>query len=361
MMASPDHVESAAESPSVRGAVIEPQTMLSANGGLVLLAGIVILCAVCALSGWRAASSGIRDLGWTVMPLALLHTLPILLDSRGWLALLLIVRSRVSAARVWGIALVREAIASNFPFSGIGAFLVGVRLLFLRGVSASEAVSSITAESTIGLTTQFSLMLAGGLAWTSIAGSSTTVRLHQVLCLLAAAAGLGGVIALQRHIGFLRLVQRGLRRLSSMPQAAQASETLNAIYQSLDRIYAAPSACIRCAGWQLTALTAGVGELWLLLVLLQVPHACAVALSLSGISRLTRSAAFVVPAGLGIQEAAYGALFLSGGLHFDMGVAVSMATRARDLVFSVPAVLIWTYLEKTGNAACPDNRTVAAP
>jgi len=360
-MSRSDHAEPAAGSPIVPGAMIRSPRMLSASSGLLLLAGLVILCTVCALSGWRAASSGIRSLGWTVVPLALLHALPILLDSRGWLALLLIVRSRVSAARVWGIALVREAIASSFPFSGVGAFLVGVRLLFLRGVPASEAVSSITAESTIGLTTQFILMLAGGLAWSSIAGSGATVRPHQVLCLLAAAVGLGGVIALQRHIGFLRLVQRGLRRLSSMPQAAQASETLDAIYQSLDRIYAAPSACIRCAVWQLTALATGVGELWLLLVLLQVPHACAIALSLSGISRLTRSAASMVPAGLGIQEAAYGALFLSGGLHFDIGVAVSMATRARDLVFSVPALLIWTYLEKTGKAAGPDHRTVAAP
>lgn len=360
-MLRPEHAEPAADSLSARGAVIRPPSMLAAKSSFLLLAGIGILCIVCSLSGWHAASSGIRGLGWTVMPLALLHALPILLDSRGWLALLFIVRSRISAAHVWGIALVREAVASSFPFSGIGAFLVGVRLLFSRGVSASEAVSSSTAESTIGLTTQFILMLAGGLAWTSISGSSATVRHHQGLCLPAAAAGLGSVIALQRHIGFLSLVQRGLRRLSSMPQAAQASETLDAIYQSLDRIYAAPSACIRCAGWQLTALAAGVGELWLLLILLQVPNACAIALSLSGISRLTRSAAFVVPAGLGIQEAAYGALFLSVGLHFDIGVAVSMATRARDFVFSAPALLIWMYLEKTGEVAYPDNRTAAAP
>jgi hypothetical protein len=58
-----------------------------------------------------------------------------------------------------------------------------------------------------------------------------------------------------------------------------------------------------------------------------------------------RSVAFAVPNALGVQEAAYALLTPLVGVGKEIGLAVSLLKRARDIAIGVPIVLIWQALE----------------
>ncbi len=58
-----------------------------------------------------------------------------------------------------------------------------------------------------------------------------------------------------------------------------------------------------------------------------------------------KSAAVIVPAGLGVQEATYAVLSPLLGVGADIGLAVSLLKRARDIALGVPVLLIWQAVE----------------
>jgi hypothetical protein len=58
-----------------------------------------------------------------------------------------------------------------------------------------------------------------------------------------------------------------------------------------------------------------------------------------------RSATVFIPASVGIQEAGYAALAPVFGLTPEIGLAVSLLRRARDIVVAVPVLLIWQLIE----------------
>ena len=77
---------------------------------------------------------------------------------------------------------------------------------------------------------------------------------------------------------------------------------------------------------------------------------------LEGLTQALRHLAFIVPAGLGVQE---GALVLFGhtlGLSTELALAVSAVKRLREVLCGVPPLLWWQWLE-TRNLGTHDART----
>ena len=65
----------------------------------------------------------------------------------------------------------------------------------------------------------------------------------------------------------------------------------------------------------------------------QIPHAL-----------VARKSAFV-PAAIGVQEGGYAVLAQLFGLPAEMGLAVSLLKRAREIVLGVPALIYWQAIE----------------
>jgi hypothetical protein len=68
-------------------------------------------------------------------------------------------------------------------------------------------------------------------------------------------------------------------------------------------------------------------------------------LAIESLVSAVRSAAFVAPMGIGVQEATYALLGPLFGLGPELSLAVSLLKRARDLAIGVPALLTWQGLE----------------
>ena len=86
-------------------------------------------------------------------------------------------------------------------------------------------------------------------------------------------------------------------------------------------------------------------ENFLALRLMGVPVSFTAALVIDSLLYGMRSAAFMVPNAIGVQEG--GLIFLCGlfGIDADTALALSFVRRGRDLLMGVPALLVWQAAE----------------
>jgi uncharacterized membrane protein YbhN (UPF0104 family) len=97
--------------------------------------------------------------------------------------------------------------------------------------------------------------------------------------------------------------------------------------------------------WQVTGMVAGSLETWLALRWLGHPVHFGAAIAIDSLTMTVRNFAFLVPAGLGVQEAslvAFGALL---GVHGELALALSLVKRMREILFGAPALLSWYWME----------------
>jgi hypothetical protein len=69
-----------------------------------------------------------------------------------------------------------------------------------------------------------------------------------------------------------------------------------------------------------------------------------------------RSAAVFIPNALGVQEAAYAVLVPLFGVGAELGLAVSLLKRARDIAVGIPILVIWQAVEGQRARKLPRSR-----
>jgi uncharacterized membrane protein YbhN (UPF0104 family) len=97
--------------------------------------------------------------------------------------------------------------------------------------------------------------------------------------------------------------------------------------------------------WQLGGYMLGAFETWWALALLGHPVTVGEALAIEAITQAVRHAAFMVPAGLGVQEVAVVLLAQLFGVSQDVAFSLALVKRMREVVFGVLALLSWQAAE----------------
>ncbi len=69
------------------------------------------------------------------------------------------------------------------------------------------------------------------------------------------------------------------------------------------------------------------------------------AVSVEGLTQAVRHIAFVIPAGLGVQEAALIMFGRTFGIDAELALALSMAKRLREVLLGVVSLLSWQWME----------------
>ena len=124
--------------------------------------------------------------------------------------------------------------------------------------------------------------------------------------------------------------------------------------RELTAIYARHRALARTFLWRLASWITGAGEIWLSLHFLGHPVGLAEAIMIESLIQAVRSAAFAVPGGLGVQEGGFVVLAAFVGLGAEIGLAMALIRRVRELAFGVPAMVVWQVAE--GNRALGSRR-----
>ena len=257
-----------------------------------------------------------------------------------WFVLLPRNRGRYFGALVWA-RMVREAASDLLPFSNIGGIALGARAAILHRVPAPLAFASTLVDVTTELLAQIAF-IALGLAILSGHAPHTPLSASLdkfVLLGLAMAVFAGAVLlALQRY-GH-RLTARIAARL--LPRAAAHTAAVGAM---LDAIHASRARVALSSALHLAAWIASGTATWIAFRLMGAHVDFLFAIAVEGFVGGVRSAAVLVPAGLGVQEATYALLAPLLGVGAEFGLAVSLLKRARDIVLGVPILVISQAVE----------------
>jgi len=123
------------------------------------------------------------------------------------------------------------------------------------------------------------------------------------------------------------------------------AENSSAIDDAVVMAYRSGPAFWRANLFRLIGWVGGAGEVWLVTWCLGQPLAAADAFVLESLSSGVRAVAFMVPAAIGVQEGGlvlFGALF---GLPAEIGLAISLSKRVRELLLGLPGLFFWYWLE----------------
>lgn len=235
----------------------------------------------------------------------------------------------------------REGASDLLPFSQLGGLAVGARTLTRRLLAAPRVFASMIADLTTEMAAQlvftlFSLWALGAIMLDGDAGRRLRM-LTQAGAAVTIALTLAFVL-LQRPL--LRVTALLARRMLPGMQVAVTD-----VLAELAGFYRARWSVAAAFLLNLLAWTASAACAWLILRLIGAPLALWKTMALEGLIFTIRSASFLVPGALGLQEAGYVLLAPLFGLAPQAAVSLSLAKRARDLAIGLPALLIWQAIE----------------
>jgi putative membrane protein len=167
--------------------------------------------------------------------------------------------------------------------------------------------------------------------------------------LIGLAASLPAVVVLAVLMRYGSVFER-LERLAARLLGEQKLSFLAGQSASLDaairELCSDRARLLTTIGWQVTGMVSGSLETWFALRWLGHPVHFGAAIALESLTMTVRNFIFfVVPAGLGVQEASllgFGALL---GVNGDLALALSLAKRMREILFGVPALASWYWVE----------------
>jgi putative membrane protein len=97
--------------------------------------------------------------------------------------------------------------------------------------------------------------------------------------------------------------------------------------------------------WQFAGYLLGAFETYWALALLGHPVSAGAAIAIEALTQAVRHAAFMVPAGLGVQEVAVVLLAQMFGVDREVGFSLALVKRMREVIFGCLALCSWQAAE----------------
>ena len=288
--------------------------------------------------GAGQVAAALAKIGWRGLAVLVVYSaLPSTILGTAWFVFEKPWRWERWPAYAWA-RLARDASGELLPFSHVDGILVGARAAILQGLQPAWTFASLTLDVTTEFLAQIAFTLAGvgllfarldpksGMAGPAIAGLS-----------LLGASAITFVLIQRRGMGLLTRIVTAIAPAAA-ERAAETGDLIAVLHGRLGRFWLA-------AGLHLSAWTASALGAWVALRAAGVNIGAFDILGLEALIMAMRSAVFVAPMGVGVQEAGYALLAPLFGLTPDIALALSLIKRARDLVIGVPVLALWQAVE----------------
>jgi len=269
---------------------------------------------------------------------ALAHVLPMAANARAWQ---LIVRdpARPDLLEMGRLVWLRESINGLLPVARIGGEVACYRRMRARQVSTAAIVGSLVVDTQLTLISQ--AMFAGfGVGFLCLNAKSGAGQLAREVAwglalfapILIAFCTIQRFRPMQRAVGFLNRAVGG-RLVSALAESARIDAQLADIWAHAGAIleYFFVWENLQCL---LTAL-----ELWIALRFIGSAVSFVKAVVLESLIQALSSAAFFVPANLGIQEGGFLVIGQALGIPANACLALAGSRRIRDVIIYVPGLL----------------------
>jgi putative membrane protein len=311
--------------------------------GLIIgaLIGLAVATILIVHFGWRQVVDAALAVGWQgLVALIGIYLVCLVLCAVAWRIVILDAPRHAILICLWARWL-RESIG-NLALIPTAGEIAGARELNRHGVRSGMAGASTIVDLTLELLSQIVFTLFGlTLLITWYRGLEIGPWLVTGIAVSALAAA--GFILAQRR-GLFRFLERLPEKLdlkwawTVLPDAEGIHAGVQTIYRHRGRVLAS-------GGVHLAAWVVGVGEAYVGLYFMGHAIAWSDALTLESIAFALRTAAFVIPSRLGIQEGGYILLGAMFGLSPEVALALSLLKRGREVVTGLPCLIIWQSVE----------------
>jgi len=313
---------------------------LSGLAGLLLLTGLVVQ------QGWDGMRTAFVHAGWPLLWLAPAHLVPLSCDMRAWRVLLKMVGDvrRAGPLFLLWVACVREAVNRLLPVAGIGGEVVGVRLARLRLADTTAVSATVVVEVLLTIVVQYLSCGLGIVLMMHIAAGASQVWTIAAALLLSLPLPVL-LYLLLRHGALFEHMERWAQRLLGPRNRLTLHLDGVRFDAEIRRLLTQPRRLARAFAWQLTGYLTGTFETWFALALLGHPVSVEAAVAIEVLTQVTRQATFIVPAGIGVQEAAVMLFGFLAGIGGDVALSLALAKRMREILLGVPSLLSWQWVE----------------
>jgi putative membrane protein len=266
-----------------------------------------------------------------------------LLYAIGWRSLLRPYdsQSRAGFPYIYWVTTVRDAIDRLLPVASVGGGLAAIRLMRWRGLQAIPVAVSVIVEILLTLAVVYVFTAVGLLLFLHLRATGSDYN-HVLIAFLLSLPVPVLAALLARHGSMFKRLHRVLRPVVGTRLLAEGAESLDAQLQaSLRRA----GALLGAGALQLIAFVSASFEVWFALRLFGHPVSAESAVALESLTQAARYLAFIVPAGIGVQEAGFVVFGHLLGVGADLALAVSMAKRLREVLCGIPSLLSWQWVE----------------
>lgn len=238
------------------------------------------------------------------------------------------------------------SVNTMLPVASVGGEWVKARLLAKWSTPGAYTAASVVVDKTV----QALAVLLGailGMVLLFIAAPDSQMLAAALLGCVLLAVGITGFILAQcaGMFGFVARIPTYLARGPRWQSLARSAIDLDAAIQI---IYRQPKTILLASGVRLFLRILMAGEVWLAALLIGYPIRIEEALILTTLGMAIRSASFVIPGGLGVQEGGFIAIGAILNLPPHVALSLSLATRVRELTSAFPGLIAWQYLEGYG-------------
>jgi putative membrane protein len=304
--------------------------------------GLLLLLALFYYSGVDEIAKSVVAIGWGLGVVILLRFAKAAGAARAW-SYLFPMAARLYPSIVFGLRLVREGINTLLPVAQVGGEFVGARLAAHYGLTIGEAGASVAIDLLSQAVTQAVFTIAG-IAMLAFLGSAPALVREVAIALLALVPGLMGFFAVQRF-GGIGWIERKIVSLSSRVEWLSLAKMTD-LDANLKRLYRDRPALAKNAVLHLVLWFGGAAEIWVALKFMGEPVTTTEATVIESLALALRSATFVMPASLGVQEGAMIAICAVFGLGAPTALALSLSKRAAELAVGVVGLMIWHLFER---------------
>lgn len=280
----------------------------------------------------------------------------------GWMGLLLVVvyraASLITGAAAWRLlypaeqrrplsqmSLFRwicESVNSMLPVAQVGGDLVRAKLAARPGFGPLSG-AAVVVDITLNLVVE---ILFAILALALLLGQGDSgVGDPLASALLLSSVGIAAFWLVQRK-GLFSLLARFIAIVGKGAALDKTLDTARSLDDEIKTLYARPRDLMAAIGWHILSTASRVGEITLILFLMGRPASLAAALIIEALTAMLRTAAFLIPGGLGVQEGALLTLGALTGIAPETSLALALVKRAREVAVGLSGLLAWLWAGK---------------
>ena len=291
----------------------------------------------------------LKYFGWLSFSIVLgIYLLAFWLDAVSWtLAIEDIPISWIWTWRTFAARIAGEAYNALIPAAGMGGEPTKAYILKRRfGIDLKASGASLVIAKTVNMIALIAFLIGGFLLIQSMNTFPETLRTMAGLGLSLFVVGTTALLLLQRF----RLTSRLALYLAKRSERLWVHRTL-ANLEEVDRIFVkfyqdrsnrfGCALALAFANWLL-----GMIEIYVVMLFLGHPIDWSMAWVIEAATQMVRTAAFFIPAAIGVQEGTF--LIICGLLTGspDIGVAAALIRRAREIIWIIIGLIFATVLNK---------------